>query len=80
MKKKTTRFVIRGRFVGDVPRNLESRATGNVLFLGKRGQWVSLEKALVYRTTRAAELALQDKWNRLHNAGTKSVILSVVKV
>lgn len=80
MKKKATSFAIRARFVGGAPPNLEAVADGNGIFLGKRGQWASREKALIFNTTDAAERALQEKWSRLHNAGDKSVILSVVRV
>lgn len=80
LKKRVTNFAIRARFVGGAPPNLESAADGHGIYLGKRGQWASREKALIFRSTDAAESALQEKWSRLHNAGDKSVILSVVRV
>lgn len=79
LNHKAVYYAVRARFVGGVPSNLQSRAIGNILYLGRRGQWATIEKALLFRTIKAAESALHEKWNRLHNAGNKTVILSVVR-
>ncbi len=79
MTKRAVQYAIRARFVDGVRTNLESLADMNAIYLGHRGQWASREKALTFRTREAAERALQEKWNRLRNTGSKSVILSVVK-
>lgn len=80
MTKKVAEYAIRARFVDGVRANLESLADMNAVYLGHRGQWASLEKALTFRSREAAEKALQEKWNRLRNANNKGVILSVVTV
>lgn len=72
------KYVIRAKFTkrAELPNN--GMDHGNGVYLGRRGQWCSLEKALTFKTLQAAEDALQEKWNRLRNAGNKGVILSIV--
>lgn len=70
------RYVVRAKFTRQpLPHN---GMNGNILYLGKRGQWCTVGKALRFRTLKAAETALQEKWTRLHSAGVKGVILAVI--
>lgn len=72
-------FVIRVRFVGRVPEQVTALARTGAVYLGRRGQWCSLERALRYKSRNVAEAALHEKWSRLRAAGNRSVILSVVR-
>ncbi|HEX6930114.1 MAG TPA: hypothetical protein VF267_12735 [Gammaproteobacteria bacterium] len=79
--KKTAqgrRFVIRARFTGATPEHITQLAREKSVYLGKRGQWSSLGKALRFASRQAAELALNDKWYKLRNSGSRGVILSVI--
>lgn len=71
-------FLIRARFINESPEHIATVAENGFVYLGKRGQWCAVEKALQFRTRAAAEAALDEKWNRLRRAGDKDVILSVV--
>ena len=72
------KYLIRAKFTkrAEPPNNGMDYNDG--VYLGRRGQWCSLEKALTFKTLKAAEDALQEKWSRLRNAGIKGVILSIV--
>lgn len=82
MKGKGTqaKYVIRARFTSGFPEHLVHLVRDKSVYLGKRGQWSSLAKALRFKTRQAAELALNEKWQKLRNAGAKRIILSVVEV
>lgn len=71
-------FLIRARFVHDLPARIATVAENGFVYLGKRGQWCALEKALQFRTRAAAEASLDEKWDRLRRTGDRDVILSVV--
>ncbi|HEX7046911.1 MAG TPA: hypothetical protein VF275_05015 [Gammaproteobacteria bacterium] len=73
-------YVIRARFASGFPQHLVHLMRDKSVYLGKRGQWSSLAKALQFKTRQAAELALNEKWHKLRNAGARGVILSVVEV
>lgn len=77
--KKNVRFVIRARFVGKPPAHVAHLVESGAVYLGKRGHWCCIEKALQFKTRAAAEAVLDAKWVRLRSAGDKSVILSVVQ-
>ena len=77
---KVYQFLIRARFVRRIPEHLLAVAENRNVYLGKRGQWCSIEKALRFRTRAAAEKVLDTKWSRLRSTGNKSVILTVVQV
>jgi len=73
-------YVIRARFVGSAPAHLSVIAHAEGIYLGKRGHWCSIEKALRFKTRAAAETVLDEKWSRLRSDGNKKVILSVVQL
>lgn len=77
---KSISYVVRARFAGAVPIHLEGLAAEGAVYLGKRGQWASLDKALRFRSKAIAEAALHEKWDRLRSVSNKSVILSVVQL
>lgn len=80
--KKSSRkakYAIRARFTSGTPEHIAHLVHEQSVYLGKRGQWSSLIKALRFTSRQAAELALNDKWHKLRNAGNKGVILSVVE-
>lgn len=68
-------FRIRTRQIGGLPPLQQADAE---TFLGPNGVWSPAEKAIRFRSQHAAERALMEEWNRLRNAGNRSVILSVV--
>lgn len=69
------RFRIRTRNIG-----LQELSDGRDMetYLGRNGVQSPLEKAIQFRSQQAAERALIEEWNRLRNAGNKSVMFSVV--
>jgi len=69
-------FRIRTRLVG--PEALEHECRIGETYLGPNGVQSPPEKAIQFRSHKAAERALMEAWNQLRNAGNKSVILSVV--
>lgn len=73
-------FLIRARFVGRVPEHLVGVAENGYVYLGKRGHWCAVDKALRFKTRAAAESAMDEKWTRLRSAGDRSVILGVVQL
>lgn len=73
-------FLIRARFTHEPPAHIATVEENGFVYLGKRGQWCAIEKALQFRTRAAAEVALDEKWDRLRRAGDKDVILSVVSL
>lgn len=69
------RFRIRTRHIGlhELPREHDVET-----YLGRQGVRSPVEKALQFRSQQAAERALMEEWNRLRNAGNKSIMFSVV--
>lgn len=80
MTTKVYQFLIRARFVQRIPEHLLAIAESRNVYLGKRGQWCSIEKALRFKTRAAAEKVLDTKWSRLRSTGNKSVILTIVQL
>ena len=70
------RFRIRTRQIDPVSDQVHGRDVET--YLGRNGVQSPLEKAIQFRSQQAAERALMEEWNRLRNAGNKSIILSVV--
>lgn len=69
------RFRIRTRYTGshELPHGRDAET-----YLGRNGVQSPLEKAIQFHSQQAAERALMEEWNRLRNAGNKSIILAVV--
>lgn len=74
------RFRIRTRCIVPLQKQPHGRPQDDDVetYLGREGLQSPLEKAIQFRSQQAAERALMEEWNRLRNAGNKSVILSVV--
>lgn len=70
------RFRIRTRQIDPVSDQAQGRDVET--YLGRKGVQSPPEKAIQFRSQQAAERALMEEWNRLRNAGNKSIILSVV--
>lgn len=75
--EETVSFVVCAQFTGEAARYVAPEDCD--LYLGSNGRWTSRENAMHYPTRAAAELALQEKWQRLRNSGSRSIILSVLK-
>lgn len=72
-------FRIRTQRVRDFHVRQQEIETHRETYLGPAGVWSPAERAVRFRSLQAAERALLEEWNRLRNAGNKSVILSVVR-
>lgn len=70
------RFRIRTRQIDPVSNQPHGRDVET--YLGRNGVQSPLEKAIQFRSQQAAERALMEEWNRLRNAGNKSILFSVV--
>lgn len=73
-------YVIRVRFAGALPAHVEHLASEEAVYLGARGGWASLDKAMKFRSFRATEDALNEKWHSLRLSGDRSTILTISRL
>lgn len=73
-------FVIRARFAGRPPVHLATMLNNGFVYLGRRGHWGPVDRALHFKTRSAAERAMDEKWERLQRSGEKNIILSIAQL
>lgn len=75
--EETLSFIVCAQFIGEAARHIAQDECD--LYLGDNNQWTSFKGATRFRSREAAELALQEKWQRLRNSGNRSIILSILE-